>query len=599
MGTGEFAEIWAIDFEFRHNDGALPHAVVCMVARELKSGRTLLVWQDQLYSLKSPPFDIGPKSCIVAYNVVAELSCFLHLGWSFPQNVIDLYPEYLNISNGLRDFKKGNLISAMKFFRLDTISITEKKEMIDLIISRTTYSDAEKQKILEYCKGDVDALARLFPKITGHRFFNTRFALNRGRYMKAVIRIEANGIPLDLEMLNRINAHWDEIKSDLIKEKDAKFGVYDEEGKFSYDRLGKCLSRLGIDWPYLTKKGKRPKLDDETFEQVAKRHPVLAELRQLRRTLSELKLNKIQVGPDGRNRCSLFPFTTLTGRNAPSTTRFIYGPAKWVRWMIKPGPGTGLAYLDYKQQEVGIAAALSGDKAMMEAYRDGDCYLSFAKKAGAAPPHATKESHGHIRKFFKQTILGTQYLMSAWGLARDFESLGMPKHQAEEEAPRLLALHKKVFAKFWAWSEAVFDYATLKKVIFTRFGWHFQITKDTKERTIRNFPMQANGAEMIRLACSFATEKGIRVCAPVHDALLIEAPVDELDAAIEITRACMKRASEMVLQAKGFSLDTDVKKVIYPDRYEDEDGEDMWNTVQRILGKLCPNPAGCRRCHES
>jgi DNA polymerase I len=599
MEMGEFSEYWAVDFEFRHNDGALPLAVVCMVARELRSGRTLLVWQDELYSLTRPPFDIGPKSCFIAYNVVAELSCFLHLGWSFPQNVIDLYPEYLNISNGLRDFRKGNLISAMKFFGLDTISITEKKEMIDLIISRTSYTDVEKQKILEYCKSDVDALARLYPKIAAHCFFNMRFALNRGRYMKAVARIEANGIPLDLEMLARINTHWDEIKSDLIAEKDARFGVYDEEGKFSYARLERCLDRLGIEWPYRTKKGKQLKLDDETFELMAKRHPVLPELRQLRRTLSELKLNKIQVGPDGRNRCSLFPFTTLTSRNAPSTTRFIYGPAKWVRWMIKPTQGMALAYIDYKQQEVGIAAGLSGDEAMMDAYRDGDCYMSFAKKAGAAPPHATKESHGQVRKFFKQTFLGTQYLMSVWGLARDFESLGMPKHQAEEEAPRLLALHKKVFAKFWAWSEAVYDYATLKKMIFTRFGWRFQITKDTKERTIRNFPMQANGAEMIRLACSFATEKGVRVCAPVHDALLIEAPIEDLDAEIRSTRECMKRASEMVLQVKGFALDTEVNKVIYPNRYEDEDGEDMWNTIQRILSKLCPDSAVCERCHET
>ena len=41
--------------------------------------------------------------------------------------------------------------------------------------------------------------------------------------------------------------------------------------------------------------------------------------------------------------------------------------------------------------------------------------------------------------------------------------------------------------------------------------------------------MQANGAEMLRLACCFATEEGIAVCAPVHDAILIEAPVEEID----------------------------------------------------------------------
>jgi hypothetical protein len=41
--------------------------------------------------------------------------------------------------------------------------------------------------------------------------------------------------------------------------------------------------------------------------------------------------------------------------------------------------------------------------------------------------------------------------------------------------------------------------------------------------------MQANGAEMLRLACCLATERGIEVCAPVHDAILICAPLDRLD----------------------------------------------------------------------
>jgi DNA polymerase-1 len=44
--------------------------------------------------------------------------------------------------------------------------------------------------------------------------------------------------------------------------------------------------------------------------------------------------------------------------------------------------------------------------------------------------------------------------------------------------------------------------------------------------------MQGNGSEMLRLACCLATEAGIRVCAPVHDAILIEAPLEELDRTI-------------------------------------------------------------------
>jgi DNA polymerase I len=49
-----------------------------------------------------------------------------------------------------------------------------------------------------------------------------------------------------------------------------------------------------------------------------------------------------------------------------------------------------VAYIDWSQQEFGIAAALSGDIAMQAAYGSGDPYLDFAKQAGAVPRHATK-----------------------------------------------------------------------------------------------------------------------------------------------------------------------------------------------------------------
>jgi hypothetical protein len=48
-----------------------------------------------------------------------------------------------------------------------------------------------------------------------------------------------------------------------------------------------------------------------------------------------------------------------------------------------------------------------------------------------------------------------------------------------------------------------------------------------------NFPMQANGAEMPRRACCLATEHGFSVCAPAHEAILIEAPTGQIEDAVE------------------------------------------------------------------
>ena len=100
-------------------------------------------------------------------------------------------------------------------------------------------------------------------------------------------------------------------------------------------------------------------------------------------------------------------------------------------------------------------------------------------------------------------------------------------------------------------------------------------------RSLRNFPMQANGAEMLRLACIYLTESGIRVCAPVHDALMIEAPLDVIDATIVEGQKLMARASADVLG--GFELNSDAKIVRYPARFMDERGELMWNKVMGLI----------------
>ena len=97
--------------------------------------------------------------------------------------------------------------------------------------------------------------------------------------------------------------------------------------------------------------------------------------------------------------------------------------------------------------------------------------------------------------------------------------------------------------------------------------------------------MQANGAEMLRLACCLATERGIEVCAPIHDALLIAAPLDRIECDVAITRSCMGEASRAVLS--GFELMTDAEIIRSPDRYVDQDrGAKMWDLVCSLINEV-------------
>src|SRR5262249_42724735 len=185
----------------------------------------------------------------------------------------------------------------------------------------------------------------------------------------------------------------------------------------------------------------------------------------------------------------------------------------------------------------------------------GDPYLAFAKQAGAVPPDATKESHGTVRDLFKACVLAVQYGMGEASLAL---RIGQPVARARE----LLALHRQTYPVYWRWSEAAVNHAMLTNKLHTVFGWEVHVGTDANPRSLANFPMQANGAEMLRLATSLATERGIRVCAPVHDALLVEGPADQIEDVVDKAQAAMKEASEVVLG--GFSLRTEAKIVRYP-----------------------------------
>ena len=102
-------------------------------------------------------------------------------------------------------------------------------------------------------------------------------------------------------------------------------------------------------------------------------------------------------------------------------------------------------------------------------------------------------------------------------------------------------------------------------------------------RALMNFPMQAGGAEAMRLAAIAATEAGIEVCAPVHDAFLIAAPIERINEETARMRLIMSAAGQAVA---GLPIATDVKPVLYPDRYMDPRGLKMWETVQAQLAPL-------------
>lgn len=568
LDFSQFREIWAADFEFNAMPGERPDPV-CLVAHELRSGRRLRMFRDELRSLKAPPYTIDNSALFVAYFASAELTCHLALGWDMPVNVLDLFVEFKNLTNGCKLDHGSGLLGAMAYFGLGCISVAEKEEMRQLAMRLGPWSEKEQSALLDYCESDVLALAKVLPKMLPR--LDVPRALLRGRYMKAISEIEHRGVPMDMEALTLLRTHWESIKDRLITEIDVQYGVFDGQ-TFKRERFEQYLMRESIPWPRL--ESGELDLDDDTFRQMAKSHPQVSALRELRASLSKMRLAELSVGKAGRNRCLLSPFQSRTGRNQPSNNKFIFGPSAWLRCLIRPEPGHGIAYIDWSQQEFGIAAALSGDPMMLEAYTTGDPYLAFAKQAGAVPANATKKSHEAAREQYKACVLAVQYGMAEESLAA---KIGQPVIRARQ----LLRMHRETYPRFWNWSDSIVDQAMMFGSLPSTFGWTIHAGADANPRFLRNFPMQANGAEMLRIAAIFATERGVKICAPIHDAILIEAQLDELDVAIKTAQSAMSDASAIVLD--GFRLESDAKVTRSPNRYWDKRGVEMWNRVWGLI----------------
>ena len=374
-----FRHIVVADFEFEFGGHASFEEAsrsgerqrpVCMVAKELRSGQTWRLWRDE-FGL-APPFPIGPDAVFVAFYASAEFGCFRALNWPKPANILDLFAEFRERTNGLSTPAGAGLVGALTYFGLDPISAQEKDRLRLLILRGGPWSESERKKILEYCETDIVALEQLLPAMLpprSNRDIDLPRALLRGRYMAAAAAMEWNGAPMDTTTLDLLRKHWTDIQDDLIAAIDVNYGVY--EGRtFKVALFEAYLIRNGIPWPRL--ESGALDLSRDTFRQIAKSYAVIAPLHELRHALSEMRLNDLAVGHDGRNRTILSAFRAKTGRNQPSNTRFIFGPSVWLRGLIIPPPGHAIAYVDWSNQEVGIAAKLSGDEQMIAAYLTGD-----------------------------------------------------------------------------------------------------------------------------------------------------------------------------------------------------------------------------------
>lgn len=583
-----YREIWVVDTEFcpgagtrnggKHGDPITPYS---LVAYEMRSRRIVRLLQHELGP--TPPYGLGSDTLVVGFFLTAEFGFHLAKGWGQPANALDLYIEHRHITNNgalkAEDLDKGfySLAGAARYYGQDTIDTTHKQEMRERIIEGPPFSDNEARTNIEYNEDDTRWTAKLLEHMTP-MIRSLEHALFRAKVAWAVACEERRGVPLDMPCVIRIRTHWGDIALDLVRTMDRPFGIYEIEDGVAHwreERFKAYLRRHGMGWPTYD----NGTLDqrDQTFREMEGKYPQIGPLRELRFSLSKLRLNNLQVGNDGRNRVLLGPYGSKGGSNQPSNSKYIFGPAKWIRHLITPPPGRALVHRDYCQQEIRIAAILSGDKALLAACEAGDVYRNIAAQLGFMRDGMSELEVAHVRALFKTVVLGISYGLGARSLAI---RIGLSLYEAAEILARLRAR----FHVFEDFCRAVSDRAGLDLEISTPLGWIMQCPPGINPRTVRNFPMQSTAAEILHVFCVLAERRGIEVCAPIHDAFLCESALADIeDASIAVDR-CMRDASALVL--RGYELPTDQQIIRPGQRYEDKRGREMWDTVTGLVAKL-------------
>ena len=476
-----FREIWVVDTEFYPGAGTANGGVegdaatpLCLVAYEMRSGRTVRLWQDEFGPF--PPYRLDADALIMGYLISAEFGSHIALGWGEPTCALDPYLEFRHLANDgavkSSDRDKGffGINGALRYFCEDELDVTHKVDMRERIIKGPPFSHQERQDILDYCETDVQALTRLVPHIIP-TIRSLPHAMLRAKYAWAVAQEERRGVPIDLPWLTRIRSHWDGMRADMTTELDS-FGIYEiENGKphWRKERFAEFVQRNHMSWPKL----ESGVLDetDQTFREMAGKYPFIEPLRELRYSLSKLKLNDLQVGNDARNRTLLSPYGTKTARNTPSNSKYVFGPAKWIRFLITAPPGLTLIHRDFCQQEVRIAAVVSGDAALLEACESGDVYLGMARQLGFVSESMTAAELKAVRALFKTVVLGILYGLGTQTLAT---RTGVSLYEAAEILARLRAR----FHAFEAYIERAVDHAGILLEVSTPYGWTMQCPGD-------------------------------------------------------------------------------------------------------------------------
>ena len=135
-------------------------------------------------------------------------------------------------------------------------------------------------------------------------------------------------------------------------------------------------------------------------------------------------------------------------------------------------------------------------------------------------------------------------------------------------------LHE-LFWRYWEWSEGGRDrrYQAGEQTSPVTAGV-YTVQPPFNVRSLRNWPIQTLGAEILRCACIWADRLGIEMLATAHDAVLIQAPEDRIEHDVARMAECMRRAASLLTDGFELRVDHEIKRT--GERFVEERGVGRW-----------------------
>ena len=495
----------------------------------------------------------------VGQNIKYDLLVLRWYGIELKGKVFDtMLAHYVIESEGKRNME---MLSA-QYLGYELITIEEllgKKGK-----TQGTLRDVEVEKIKEYAVEDADITLQLkntFAPLLKSKQVEKVFEEVERPLVKVLLDMEYEGVKVDMDFLNQYSKELD------TEAKRCEESVYQQAGvRFnlaSPKQLGEVLfEKLQLDAKGKKTKGGQYSTGEDVLLKLSHQNKIVEDILGFRE-LTKLKSTYVDALPQiinkrtGRVHTCYGQAIAVTGRlssNNPNLQNIPIRTARGreIRRAFIPGDcDHSIVSADYSQIELRIVAAISGDPAMCDAFKQNkDIHTATAAKVfSVAEEDVTKE----MRYKAKSVNFGIIYGQGAFGLA---ENINVSRSEAKE----IIDNYKKQFANIQKYMDQSINFCRENGYVQTLMGrkrWLKDINSSNftvrgyAERNAINSPIQGTAADMIKLAMikihdEFKRQKiRSKMIMQVHDELVFDAHKEEIETIKPIIINCMQTALQL------------------------------------------------------